>query len=486
MPPAPTRPAEPAVPSARPAAVSLLLPLVLSLPAGCGPGGEPVAPVAAATTGGPVSVPADAGVALSAATPRDLNAADATTGWPQFRGPNRTGVAPAADPPLTWGGDENILWAVDVPGRGHAGPVVSGGRVFLATADEAAGTQSLLCYDAETGGPLWDAVAADGDLPTGGMHPESTHASGTPAVGGGAVFAAFLHDGAVWASTYSVDGKKLWGEVKLGAFEPTFGYAASPMLYGPTVIFSGDNEGPGFLAALDRASGEVRWRTPRDAQISFNTPLLATLNGRDTLIACGNGAMDAYDPADGSELWSVPGLTATVSGSAVCGPVTVDGAVTDAVLASGGYPGSETLCVRPPEGGDGEPTVLWRNGVKAYVPSPLLFDGLAFLTHDDGRTYCFDAATGGERWKARLPKPTFRASPVLAAGGATPRVYQASSKGLTTVYAATGDGFEKLAENQLGTETYASPAVVGDRLFIRTATGEGADRQDRLYCIAEE
>ena len=313
---------------------------------GCG--AESVSPVDAATTGGSLAVSADAGVALKPADPRSLIAADAAAGWPQFRGPNRIGVAPAADPPVQWDETTNIAWAADVPGRGHGSPVIGDGLVFLATADESSGTQSLLAYAAATGAPLWERRVANGKLPTSGIHPESTHASTTPAVGGGVVFVTFLHDGGVFASAYSVEGERLWGEVRLGDFEPTFGYAASPVLYGPAVIVSADNAGPGFLVALDRETGEVRWRTPRDPQIGFNTPLLATLNGRDTLVICGNGAMDAYDPADGSPLWSVPGLTETISGSAVCGPVTIDGEATDAVLASGGYPGSETLCVRPP------------------------------------------------------------------------------------------------------------------------------------------
>lgn len=482
MPPVPPPPRKTlAVPSARFAA----LPLFAALLSGCGPGGAPVTPVAAAETGGAVAVPEGAGAGASPFEPRSPVEATAETGWPTFRGPNRVGLAPAADPPVEWGDSKNIAWVADVPGRGHSSPVVSGGRVFLCSAVPGEAVQLLLCYDAATGEQLWEVVVSFGGLPTDGMHPESTHASGTPAVAGGQVFVAFLHDGAVWATAYSVDGEKLWGQVELGAFRPVFGYAVSPVIYGDAVIVGGDNAGPGFLTALDRATGDVRWRTPRDAQISFNTPLLATLNGRDTLIASGNDAMDAYDPADGSKLWSVPGLTQTVSGSPTCGPVTVDGETVDVVVASGGYPGSETLCVVPPDGGAGEPRVLWRNGTKAYVPSVAMRDGLVFLTHDDGRTWCYDASTGDEKWKTRLKAPVFRASPVVVGGG-TPRVYVPSSKGLTTVFAATGDGFEMLAENQLGDECYASPAIVGDRLYLRAATGAGDERQDRLYCIAAD
>ena len=467
----------------RPTFAPALLPVVLL---GCGPDGEPVTRVLAKPVSAEVAADAaDAGVAARPVDVRALVPADEAHGWPTFRGPNRIGTAPQSDPPVEWGEDTNIAWRTNVPGRGHSSPVVADGKIFLCSAvpDEAA--QLLLCYDAATGERLWEEVVSLGGLPTKGMHPESTHASGTPAVAGGAVFVSFLHDGAVRASAYSTEGEKLWGEVELGDFRPVFGYSASPVVYGDAVIVGGDNAGPGFLTALDRATGEVMWRTPREAQISFNTPLLATLDGRDTLVVCGNGAMDAYDPADGAPLWSVPGLTQTISGSPAAGPVTVDGRTVDVVVASGGYPGAETLAVAPPAGGEGEPRVLWRNGTKAYVPSVALHDGLAYLVHDDGRAWCYDAATGEERWKTRLKAPVFRASPVVVTGG-DPRVYVPSSKGLTTVFAATGEGYEKLAENQLGDECYASPAVVGDRLFLRAATGTGDDRQDRLYCIASE
>ena len=468
-----------------------LLPFALALLAlpGCGPGPapvEPAVPVAVETTGGPVAPDAGAPPALAAFDPAIPAVPTGAVGWPQFRGPNRTGLAVGTDPPVEWSETKNVRWVADVPGRGYSSPAVADGRVFLTTADEAAETQSLLCYDFATGDRLWMKQVAAGSLPTSGMHGESTHASATPAVGGGAVFTAFLHDGAVWAAGYSVEGEKLWGEVKLGGFDPQFGYGVSPVLYGPVAIFSGDNKAPGFLTALDRETGEVRWRTPREAGISFNTPLIARLNGRDTLILAGRDRLDGYDPADGSPLWSVPGLTANVAGSAVAANLIVDGAERAVVIASGGYPGSETLAVLPPLSDGNEPTVAWRNDEKAYVPSPLIAEGLAFLTADDGRTFCYDAATGEELWKTRLPEPTFRASAVAAGMPGAVRVYQPSSRGLTTVYAADGERFRKLAENQLGEETYASPAVAGDSLLIRTASGTGADRREKLYRIAAE
>ena len=465
---------------------ALLIGLPLCL--GCGPAGEPVTSVSVEETGGPLAPAADAAVEV-AARPFDPAAPVVPTkeiGWPQFRGPNRVGIAVGANPPTEWSETKNVRWVADVPGRGNSSPVVDGGRVFLTSADEDSEAQYLLAYDLGTGEELWKREVASGSLPLRQMHNEGTHASTTPAVGDGAVYVSHLHDGALWASAWSVDGEKLWGEERVGDFKMKHGYGASPVLYGSVVIVAGDNLGPGYLVALDRETGKVRWRTPRGAQDTYGTPLIATFYGQDTLVMAGNDAIDAYDPADGSPLWSVEGVTETVAGSPSAGLATVDGEERPVVIASGGYPGSETLVVFPPKAGEKDATVAWRNRDKAYVPTPLILDGYVYMTGDNGRTWCYDAGTGEVQWKARIPKPLFRASPVAVGSGDDVRVLQTSVKGVTTVYRATPDGFEKLAENPLGEECYASPAVVGDTLLIRSASGGRADRQDRLYCIAAE
>ena len=466
-----------------------LAPAVLAplLCLGCEPGGAPVDPIAVEETGGPIAPTTDA--AGPAARPFDPAAPVVPTaeiGWPQFRGPNRTGLAVGTDPPTEWGEGKNVRWTAEVPGRGNSSPVVAGDRVFLTTADETTQSQSLLAYDLADGAELWRKEVAAGRLPLRKMHREGTHASPTPAVAGGVIFVANLHDDALWASAWTVDGEKAWGEVRVGEFKMKHGFGASPVVYGSVVVIAGDHLGPGYLVALDRGTGEVRWRTPRGRQDTYGTPLLTRLNGQDTLVLAGDDRVDAYDPADGSALWSVEGVTETVAGSPTCGLVGVNGRERAVVVASGGYPDSETLAVFPPAAGEAEPTIAWRNRDRAYVPSPLILNGLLFMTGDDGRTWCYDAATGDVKWQARLPKPTFRASPVAVGTGDDVRILQTSSAGVTTVYRATGDRFEKLAENTLGEECYASPAVVGDRLLIRAVTGRGANRRERLYCVAAD
>ena len=463
--------------SRRPAAPLTALVLLACGATGCRPeyGGGPAAAVSVDATGGAAAVGEGGAAVLDPPAADDPVPADDAHGWPLWRGPNRNGVAPGADPPVVWSAERNVVWRTPVPGRGHSSPCVSDGRIYLTTADGAAGTQSVLAFDADTGEPLWDRRVSRGGLPTSGVHAESSHASATPAHDGERVIVAFLHDGRVWASAHTPDGERAWGEVDVGPFVPQFGYSPSPTLFGPLAIVAGDSEGVAWLAALDRATGTVRWRVDRGGTAGHSAPLCVNVGGRDLIVLAGQRRLAAYDPADGSLVWEEPGLARTVAGTAVHG-VASDG--TPVLVASGGYPEQETLAVTT----DGDTArVLWRNDLKAYVPSPLLADGLLYLVADDGRTRCLDALTGDQRWQARLRGSRFRPSPVWAAG----RVYVTSNDGRTTVFTATGDLFEPLAENPLGDECYASPAVVGDRLYFRVAEGSGGDRRETLVCVGE-
>jgi hypothetical protein len=355
-----------------------------------------------------------------------------------------------------------------VPGRGHGSPCVYGGRIFLPTADEQAETQSILCYNAEDGTLLWQQDAGRGGFPgKGGMHRESSHASATPACDGERVFAAFLRDGAVHVSAWSLEGEPLW-DVEAGPFQPKFGYAPSPSFYGPYVIVAGDHMGGGFLAAIDRESGEIVWRVTRPARSTYSSPLIIEAEGRPHVFMAGADRVACYDPATGALNWQVDGTTEAVAGTPVFG--------SSLIFASGGYPGSETIAVRPRPGSP--PEIAWQVRPHAYVPSLLWANGLLFVIDDDGAAYCLDAASGETRWRERLRGRLFRGSPVWVDG----HVLVTNVEGLTYVFEATGEGFRPVAENQLGDECYASAAVVGDRLFYRVADLSGG-RRERLVCI---
>jgi len=186
-----------------------------------------------------------------------VNAAD----WPWWRGPQRNGVAnPDQDPPTEWSASQSIAWKSAIPGRGHSSPTVVDRRVYLATADEQQGTQSVLCYDRETGKQLWQTEVHRGGLMR--KNEKSTAASGTVACDGESVFISFANNGAVDVTAISLEGKQRW-QTKIGDYVIHQGYGASPAIYRSFVIASADSHAGGVIAALDRKTGTIVWKRDR-------------------------------------------------------------------------------------------------------------------------------------------------------------------------------------------------------------------------------
>lgn len=393
----------------------------------------------------------------------ELTAAVAADGdWPWWRGPGFDGVATGDSAAVSWSESENVLWKSPVPGRGHSSPTIVGDRIYLATADEAKQTQSVVAFDRNSGEQLWERQVSQGGFPSA-MHHNSTHANGTVACDGERLFIAFLHHDAVWAYALDLQGEPLW-ERQLGSFNSKFGYAPSPTLYESLVIVAGDNQGGGWLAAVHRETGDIVWRKPRPAVSTYSSPVVASVGGRDQLLISGCHEVSSYDPATGDELWSCPGTT-----EATCGTMVWDG---DRVFASGGYPGSQTICVDATSGKE-----VWSNGQKCYEQSLLAHDGHVYAITNQG-AYCWDAASGQEKWRGR-PEGKFSASPVLAGG----HIYASNEGGTTYVIKADPAGFEVVAENQLGQESFATPTICGGRIYLRVAEHSGG-RREFVYCIS--
>ena len=214
-------------------------------------------------------------------------------------------------------------------------------------------------------------------------HAKNTEATSTPACDGERVFAAFFHHESVEVFALDLDGEILWKTVA-GPFNPKryeYGYAPSPLVYRDTIIVAGEYDGDSFLTVLDRATGKPKWKIQRPASISFSSPVVANVAGRDQLLLSGMQQVWAYDPASGKQLWTTPG-TAT----ATCGTIVWDG---DIVFASGGFPQAETLAVL----GDGSGQVLWRNTQKCYEQSMLAHDGHLYALTGNGVLFCCAAAT---------------------------------------------------------------------------------------------
>lgn len=423
-------------------------------PSGIASGPPVVRPVAAAA-----AEDKEAGIA-------DFPALEAKTDWPWWRGPLRNGIAgksPAT--PTVWSEKENVVWKAPLPGRGHSSPIIVQDRIFLTTADETRQTQSVLALSRKTGKQLWIKELSQGGFPK--LHPKNTHATPTIACDGERLLVVFCHHNQVQATALDLAGKQVWQKT-ISPFRPRryeYGYAPSPLIYRGMVVIACESDGNSSITALDRKSGEEIWRTPRPSNISYSSPVVAHLAGRDQLLLSGADQVCSYEPNTGKLLWSTPGTTA-----ATCGTIVWDG---DVVFASGGYPESETLAVKADCSGD----VLWRNQQKCYEQSMLAHDGHLYALTDNGILFCWRGRDGKEMWKQRLRGP-ISASPVLAGG----HVYWANELGTVYVFKPNPQRLELVAENQLGNESFASPALSGGQIFLRVANSSGK-REEFLYCL---
>jgi outer membrane protein assembly factor BamB len=213
--------------------------------------------------------------------------------------------------------------------------------------------------------------------------------------------------------------------------------------------------------AHDKRTGREKWKSQRmtganaEECDAYTTPVLYRAGDRWELAVMGGNQLDAYDPATGKQLWFLPGV---LGGRTITGPTAGQGLV----FATQGMR-KDLLAVKA--GGEGKLTrreVLW-NSADATPDTccPVVHNDLLFTVNDDGVAKCYDARTGHQKWKKRLPG-NYKASPLAAEG----RIYFLNMAGLATVVAA-GERYEKLAENQLDDTTTASPAVSGGTIFIR-------------------
>jgi outer membrane protein assembly factor BamB len=400
--------------------------------------------------------------------------------WPQWRGPAASGVAPDANPPLHWGEGTNIAWKTPIPGRGHSTPIVWGDRVILTTAIEipkAAGAQTpqravqfvVMALRRSDGSVLWQQSVCE-EVPHAGTHADGSWASGSPVTDGERIYAFF---GSYGLHCLDMAGKIKWSKrFGLMKVRNNFGEGASPALCGDLVLANCDQEGPSFLVALDRKTGEERWRVNRDEPTSWSTPIVVESNGTPQIVVSAAKRIRSYEPATGKLLWECAGMTANV----IPCPV----ADTGTVFCISGFRGSALLAIRlAAAAGDitGKPeAIAWeRHQGTPYVPSPLLDDGaLYFLKGNDGVLSCIDAATGAPRYEGQVLDGINQvyASPV----GAADRVYVTGRNGMTLVI-KRGPAYEVLARNSLDDSFSASAAMAGRELYLRG--------HKNLYCIVE-
>ncbi|HXI43653.1 MAG TPA: PQQ-binding-like beta-propeller repeat protein [Bryobacteraceae bacterium] len=421
----------------------------------------------------------------------------AVDSWPQFRGPQSTGVADDAALPETWSATSNVVWKAEIPGSGWSSPVVWGDRIFLTSvistvAPETpkkglyfggnregipAGEHRWMVYavDWKTGKIVWEREVHRGS-PRSSHHLKNTYASETPVTDGERVYAYF---GNLGLFVFDMDGKPVWSE-HWGPFRTRYGWgtAASPVVHKERIYVVNDNDDQSFLAALDKRTGKQIWRVERDEASNWSTPFIWENGQRTEIITSGTHKVRAYD-LDGKVLWELGGMSSIV----IPTPFAQHGLL---YLASG-YVGDNVrpvFAVRPSARGDislkenetrNEHIAWYQRQAGPYNPSPLVYGDFYYTLLDRGMLTCHEARTGREIYgKQRIDPETtaFTASPWAYNG----KIFALSEDGDTFVMQA-GAEFKVLGKNPLGEMCMATPAIARGSLIIRTAS--------KLYRIAK-
>lgn len=418
--------------------------------------------------------------------------------WAQFRGANATGISTNADLPLEWSSEKNVEWQAEVAGRGWSSPVVWGNRIFLTTVvsegeidDDVKGLYfggertkppedihrwTVLCLDLESGEELWQTVVHEGQ-PRSSIHIKNSFASETPVTDGERVYCYFGNQG-----LYALDfeGNVVWER----EFEPvktrfSWGLAASPALHDGRIFIVNDNEEASFLMCVDAASGDTVWTVERDEKSNWATPFVWEQSDRTEIVTPGTGKTRSYS-LDGQLLWSFEGMSVIT----IATPYLYN----DLLIISSGYildPNKPVYAIRPNAEGDitleedqtTNESIAWKIDKAApYNPSTLVYKDRLFVLLDRGIYTIYDGEDGSEVHKRRRVPDSraFTASPWAYRD----HVFVIDEDGNTTVFDAM-NGFEVVGRNEFEEDDLclATPAMVGDRLLIRTAK--------RIYCIRE-
>jgi outer membrane protein assembly factor BamB len=384
--------------------------------------------------------------------------------WPWWRGPMRNGTAhPMQSPPTALNREKNLLWQQAIPGRGSSSPIVVGDSIYLTSADEDSGEQMVLCFARNSGDVMWrKTVHASGGMR---KNKKASAASSTPACDGSRVYVCFPNHGRLVTTALSTDGEIVWQQ-EISKYVVHQGYGSSPAIYKDLVIVSADNKSGGALAALDCETGEIIWKRERPESPNYPSPILLHIGGSDQIIMVGCDQVVSYDPLTGKTNWETEGATTEC----------VTSTLTDGqhVYTSGGYPKNHMSAMKA----DGSAEIAWENKSRLYVPSLVIHEGFLYGVLDAGIAVCWKADTGREMWKSRLGG-TFSSSPVLVGN----KIFVSSESGQFFVYEANPKKFVELSRCQIGKEVFATPTIVGGKIFHRVTDDQATVRQEVLMCL---
>ena len=415
--------------------------------------------------------------------------------WVQWRGPYETGVAPSGNPPFEWSETTNIKWKSEIPGIGHATPIIWEDQIILLSAiktdqkvePDTTGEEQeerdwmnpkstdyihkfvVISVDRNTGKIRWQTTVRE-ELPYSHTHEFGSWASSSPLTDGEHIYAYFGSHG-LYCLNYK--GAIMW-ERDLGRMEKvmSFGEGSSPILFKDKLIVLRDHQGQSMLHVLDKNKGETLWEVERDEISSWSSPSMIEYNSSLQLVTSATNQIRSYDLETGKVLWECTGLTRNV----IPTPLYADGLV----YVMSGFRGSALFAIDPYKASGnitGTDAIAWSYDQNTpYTPNPILMDGkIYFLKVNNGYLTCLNAKNGTEYYtnqKLEGIKNIFT-SPV----GVKDRIYIAGTNGVFMVV-KTGANFEFLSQNSLDDQFFASPVILGDDLFLRGVKA--------LYCIAKE
>jgi len=397
----------------------------------------------------------------------------AAADWPRFRGPNGSGISDATTVPTQWT-DTDYNWNVPLPGVGHASPVVVGERIYITCGDTESAERHVVCLNTADGKIRWQRTYPS---TTYFQHHDNNYATSTPAADSAGLVVTWTTPDQVVLMALDPDGAEVW-RLDLGNFNGVWGSGTSPIIVDDLVVLMNDqmdpkvmkryvpknapltDPGESFLIAVDRATGETRWKTKRKTVIAdYATPCVRPGNGggRELVFSSTGHGLTGVDLQTGEVNWEIDDI---FPGRTVVSPVLAG----DMVIASygNGLDGDRFVAIQPGAKGEKPSLVYDITRSVPLIPTPLYKDGLAYLWCDDGVVTCIQAATGKVVWRKRVGG-SFYGSPVWVDG----RLYCIDKSGDVVVITA-GESYEMLSRVSLGEPSFATPAVADGVMYLRT------------------
>jgi len=379
--------------------------------------------------------------------------------WPRFRGLNGEGQS-ASQADFKHLSAKSLVWKTQVPGKGHSSPVNWNEQIFVTSTDEAAGEFIALSIHASTGKILWSTEYPYEPFE---KHRFNSFASPTAAADKDQVYFSWGTPKHFYLAALDHAGNQIWKR-DLGTFESQHGPGTSPMLFEDLVIITNEQLGDSFIIAVDRKTGETRWKTARrSAKTAYSTPTLSKDHAGNPVLLVNSEAhgIGALNPKTGAPLWE---YTNAFDKRSCSSPITAGGLVFGSCGSGGG--GNFVVAVRPPNGTTRKAAELAyeiRQGAP-YVPSFIVNGDWLFLWSDGGFLSCVDPKTGDVKWSERT-RGRFFGSPIAV----NDQLIAVNDTGEIRVASGTGE-FQLFNSFDLDETCHSTPAVINDHLFIRSVS----------------